>query len=110
MKAKALQKEKERAELKAKRDAENLRKEKEKADLKAKKEAENSRKEQEKRYSLYSFCICDRLWENRPLRAQYDSRSVCSLPNLKKIILTSDFFLSNWYLQILAYTHTKFES
>ena len=30
------------------------------------------------------------------------STSVCSLPNLKKIILTSIFFGPNWYLQILA--------
>ena len=32
-----------------------------------------------------------------------------SLPYLKKIILTSNFFWPNWYLQILAYTHAKFE-
>ena len=37
------------------------------------------------------------------------STSVFSLSYLNKIILTSNFFWPNWYFQILAYTHAKFE-
>ena len=37
------------------------------------------------------------------------STSVFSLRNLKQKIADVNFFVLNWYLQIVAYTHAKFE-
>ena len=48
--------------------------------------------------------ICDRTWEKGPLRAQYDFSVEAFV-----VYLNFKFFLPNWYLQILAYTQTKFE-
>ena len=50
---------------------------------------------------MYICEMCDRIWENDPLREQNDFSVQASL--------VGNILLPNWYFLFLAYTHAKLE-